>query len=84
MVGQLADMPPGVIGVRMSGKVMGDEYHEPVDPVLAALDRGERVRYLVDTDPTSRVLDLDALWQGPQDRGVGRAQAPRCGSASRW
>ena len=69
MVEQLADMPSGVIGVRMSGKVTGGEYHELVDPVLAALDRGEQVRYVVVTDPDFEGLDLDALWQDVKTAG---------------
>jgi SpoIIAA-like len=69
MVEQLADMPPGVIGVRMSGKVTGAEYHELVDPVLEALDRGEQVRYLVVTSPDFEGLDLDALWQDVKTAG---------------
>jgi hypothetical protein len=69
VVEQLADMPRGTIGVRMSGKVTGDEYHELVDPVLEALDRGEQVRYLVVTDPDFEGLDLDALWQDVKTAG---------------
>jgi len=69
VVEQLADMPRGTIGVRMSGKVTGGEYHELVDPVLEALDRGEQVRYLVVTDPDFEGLDLDALWQDVKTAG---------------
>jgi hypothetical protein len=69
MVELLTDMPPGTIGVRMSGKVTGDEYHELVDPVLEALDRGEQVRYLVVTAPDFDGLDLDALWQDLKTAG---------------
>lgn len=70
MVEQLTDMPPSTIGVRMSGKVTGDEYHELLDPVLEALDRGEQVRYLVVTAPDFEGLDLDALWQDLKSAGT--------------
>jgi hypothetical protein len=63
MVERLADMPPSTIGVRLSGTITKDEYHELLAPVLEALDRGEQVRYLVATDPDFHGLDLDALWE---------------------
>jgi len=63
MVEKIDDLPAGVIGFRISGKITHDEYHELVDPVREALDRGEKVRYLVETAPDFHGLDAGALWQ---------------------
>jgi SpoIIAA-like len=69
MVERLADVPAGTIGFRISGKVTRDEYHELLAPVLEALDRGERVRYLVATAPDFHGLDLGALWEDVKAAG---------------
>jgi hypothetical protein len=69
MVERLPDMPAGTLGFRMSGKVTREEYHKLVDPVLEALDRGERVRYLVETAPDFHGLDLGALWEDVKAAG---------------
>jgi stage II sporulation SpoAA-like protein len=69
MVERLVDMPPGTMGFRLSGKIGRDEYHELVDPVLEALDRGESVRYLVETAPDFHGLDLGALWEDVKAAG---------------
>jgi hypothetical protein len=37
------DLPAGTIGLRVSGTVTRDEYHQMLDPVLAALGRGETI-----------------------------------------
>lgn len=56
-------MPPGTIGFLGSGTITRDEYHELVDPVMAALDRGEHVRFLFATAPDFHGIDLAALWE---------------------
>ena len=43
MVELLPDLPAGTIGFRVSGTVTRDEYHQMLDPVLAALERGETI-----------------------------------------
>ena len=63
MVERLEDMPTGTIGVRVSGKVSRDEYHELIAPVYEALDRGEPVNYLVATADDFHGLDVGALWE---------------------
>src|SRR5262245_51795592 len=63
MVERLEDMPAGTMGFRVSGKLSRDEYFELLNPVLDALERGERVRFLVATTPGFHGLDLGALWQ---------------------
>jgi hypothetical protein len=69
VVEPIRDMPPGTLGFRISGKISRDEYHELVRPVLEALDRGERARYLIATDPDFSGLDLAALWEDVKAAG---------------
>jgi SpoIIAA-like len=70
MVERLEDMPGGTMGFRLSGKVTRDEYHELLAPVTAALERGERVRYLVATAPDFHGLELGALWEDVKAAGT--------------
>lgn len=58
------------MGFRLSGKVTRDEYHELLAPVTAALERGERVRYLVATAPDFHGLELGALWEDVKAAGT--------------
>jgi hypothetical protein len=69
MVEPIPDMPPGALGFRISGRITSDEYHELVRPVLEALDRGERARYLIATEPDFSGLDLAALWEDVKAAG---------------
>ena len=63
MVEVLSDLPPGTFGFRVSGTVTRDEYHQMLDPVLAALERGETVNLLTVADDEFHGLDLQALWE---------------------
>jgi hypothetical protein len=65
----LHDLPPGTIGFRVSGRITRDEYHEMLDPVLAALDRGETIDLLTVADDDFHGLDLGALWEDVQAAG---------------
>ena len=69
MVERLTDLPAGVIGFRISGKITSDEYHELLAPVLEALDRGEKLRFLIETTPDFHGLDLAALWEDVKAAG---------------
>jgi hypothetical protein len=57
----LPDLPAGTIGFRVSGTVTRDEYHQTLDPVRAALERGETVNLLTVADDDFHGLDLQAL-----------------------
>jgi hypothetical protein len=69
VVEQIADMPAGTLGFRLSGKITRDEYHDLLAPVHAALERGDSVRYLVETAPDFHGLDLGALWDDVRAAG---------------
>jgi SpoIIAA-like len=62
MVELLNDLPPGVIGYRISGRITSAEYQKMLDPVLAALDRGDRIDLLVVVEDGFQGLDAGALW----------------------
>src|SRR5262249_15424564 len=51
MVEQIAGMPEGTLGFRLSGKLTRDEYFQILNPVRARLERGEKVSFLVETAP---------------------------------
>jgi len=57
----LTDLPEGVIGFRVSGRINADEYHQMVEPVVDALERGERINLLTVADDDFHGLDLRAF-----------------------
>lgn len=69
MVERLTDLPAGAIGFRLSGTITRDEYHELLAPVLEALERGEKLRFLIETTPDFHGLDLAALWEDVKAAG---------------
>jgi hypothetical protein len=54
VVERIADMPAGTLGFRISGKISRDEYFQMLDPVRELLERGEKVSFLVQTEPDFR------------------------------
>jgi SpoIIAA-like len=69
MVERIVDLPGGAIGFRVSGKISRDEYHEMLRPVHEALERGEKVSFLIAADPEFSGLDLAALWEDAKNAG---------------
>lgn len=63
MVEELRDLPDGTFGFRVSGTITRDEYHQMLDPVLAALERGETINLLTVADDDFHGLDGKALWE---------------------
>jgi hypothetical protein len=72
----LPDLPAGTIGFRVSGTVTRDEYHQMLDPVLVALERGETLNLLTVADDDFHGLDLQPLREGSEGGAVGRAETP--------
>jgi SpoIIAA-like len=62
-------MPTGTLGFRISGKISRDEYFQMLDPVRELLERGEKVSFLVQTEPDFEGLDLAALWEDAKAAG---------------
>lgn len=54
-------MPTGTLGFRLSDRISRDEYFQMLDPVRELLARGEKVSFLVATEPDFHGLDLAAL-----------------------
>ena len=64
MVEPIGDLPPRVLGFRITGRLERDEYHETVmAPIYAALERGEKLRVLVELPDDFQGLDAGALWE---------------------
>ena len=64
MVERIDGLPADVLGFRISGKLSRDEYHDTLmKPIYAALDRGEKLKILIELPDDFHGLDLDALWE---------------------
>jgi hypothetical protein len=69
VVERIEGLPEGVLGFRLTGKLSREEYHELMEPILAALDRGEKLRILVELPDDFAGLDLGALWEDMRAAG---------------
>ena len=69
MVERIDGLPEGVLGFRLTGKLSRDEYHELMKPILAALERGEKLKLLVELPDDFAGLDLGALWEDMKAAG---------------
>ena len=64
MVERIEGLPAGVLGFRLVGKLSRDDYQgELIQPILAALERGERLKLLVELPDDFEGLDAGALWE---------------------
>jgi hypothetical protein len=69
MIELLADMPPHTIGVRASGTLTRQDYHDTLIPaVRGALEQG-RLNVVFVTDPDFSGLDTGALWEDAKAAG---------------
>jgi hypothetical protein len=69
MIEQLTDVPAGTLGFRASGKITSDEYRRMMEPIYAALERGEKLNIYFELAGDFHGLDLGALWQDVQAAG---------------
>ena len=64
MVERIDGPPEGVLGFRLRGKLSRDEYtKELMQPIYDALERGDRLRILIDLPDDFEGLDAGALWE---------------------
>ncbi len=64
MVEQIVGLPTDVLGFRVTGKLSRDEYHDSLmKPIYAALERGEKLRILIELPDDFHGLDAGALWE---------------------
>src|SRR5262245_10847295 len=70
MVEQIAGLPEGVLGFRLTGKLTRDEYVDTLMlPVYAALERGEQLRLVIVLPDDFHGLDTAALWEDVKAAG---------------
>jgi len=69
VIEQLTDLPSGVLGFRASGKIMSDEYRRMIEPIYAALERGEQLNIYFELGDDFSGLDLGALLQDVRAAG---------------
>ena len=69
MVERIPDLPAGVLGFRLSGKVTAAEYRVGlVGPLHEALGGGEELNLSIELDPDFG-LDLRAMWEDVKTAG---------------
>jgi len=69
MVETLTDLPAGTLGFRVSGTLTSGEYRQMMEPIYAALDRGEKLNIYFELAGDFHGLDLGALWQDVKAAG---------------
>jgi len=70
MVEQLPDLPAGVLGFRVAGRLGRDEYREMMKPIHETLDRGEKLNLLFVFDDDFHGVDLGGLWEDVKAAGT--------------
>jgi SpoIIAA-like len=64
MIEQIENLPPGIDGVRASGKISRDDYEKVVTPLLEAARRdGRRLRFLYEIGPEFDRFTPGAAWE---------------------
>jgi hypothetical protein len=92
MIETLTDLPPGTLGFRASGELTAAEYRQMMEPIYAALERGEKLNIYFelagDFDVGALFEDLKAAgavglkhrssWQRDGARHRQGMDSPRC------
>jgi SpoIIAA-like len=63
MIERVADLPPGTLGFRASGEITSEEFRTMMEPVNAALERGDVLSVYVELAADFHGLDGGALLQ---------------------
>jgi SpoIIAA-like len=66
----LRDLPAGTLGLLASGTVTSDEFRRLMEPVYAALARGDKLNVYVELDDDFDGLDMGALRQDVKAAGA--------------
>jgi hypothetical protein len=69
LIEKATDLPPGTLGFRASGKISSDEYRRMIEPIYAALERGEKLNIYFELADDFDGLDLGALLQDVKAAG---------------
>jgi hypothetical protein len=62
MIKQLTDLPAGLVGFEVAGKIEADDYKEVVVPAVEAAAKSGEVRFLI-VIPEFHGMSAGALWQ---------------------
>jgi SpoIIAA-like len=69
LIESVTDLSLGALGFRASGKITSDEYRKMMEPIYAALERGDKLNIYFELADDFQGLDLGALWQDVQAAG---------------
>ena len=63
MIEEIAGLPEGTLGFKISGDVMGHDYDSVLTPAIdKAIEKFDRIRLLALVDPDFKGYSLDAIW----------------------
>ena len=63
MIEEIADLPDGTLGFRISGNVTGGDYDTVLTPAVEkAIEKFDRIRLLAQVGPDFGSYSLDAIW----------------------
>src|SRR6516162_4198966 len=62
MIKQLTDLPTGVIGFEVAGKIEAEDYRDVVLPAVEEAAKSGEVRFLI-VMPEFRGMSAEAVWQ---------------------
>ena len=63
MIEEIADLPEGTLGFKMSGVVTGDDYDSVLTPAIdKAIENFDRIKLLAQVGPGFESYSLDAIW----------------------
>lgn len=63
LIENVTELPSGTLGFRASGRITSDEYRGMIEPIYAALERGEKLNIYFELADDFEGLDLGALLQ---------------------
>jgi hypothetical protein len=69
VIERVTDLPEGTLGFRAAGRISSDEYRRMMDPIYAALERGEKLNIYFELASDFHGLDLGALWRDMKAAG---------------
>jgi SpoIIAA-like len=69
MIENVTDLPPGTLGFSAAGKFTSDEYRQMIEPIYAALERGEKLNIYFELADDFEGLDLGAVLQDMKAAG---------------
>jgi SpoIIAA-like len=69
LIERVTDVPTGTLGFRASGKITSDEYRKLIEPIYAALERGEKLSLYFELADDFHGLDFGAIVQDVKAAG---------------